>query len=83
MSKRTFIVCTDNAEARVHGQVNSCGIMLEKAALGQFFTRVLRIFPVSIILSRLLKLIYHLGMNNRPAAGRSSETHQHEYENVD
>jgi ABC-type sugar transport system permease subunit len=53
------------------------GFVVEKVTMGQVFFRVLWFFPVSVIPSCLSMLIYHLGMNNRPDAGRSSETQSH------
>jgi hypothetical protein len=35
------------------------------------------VFSADIIPPRLSVLIYHLGMNNRPASGRSSEKQSH------
>jgi hypothetical protein len=43
-------------------------------ALGQVFLRVLKFSPVIIIPLWLSILIYHLGINNRPIGGCSSET---------
>jgi magnesium-transporting ATPase (P-type) len=61
------------------------GFVVEKVTMGQVFFRVLWFFPVSVIPSWLSILIYHLGMNNRPDAGRSSETvspHRHEQQHI-
>jgi hypothetical protein len=63
-----------NVETRIHLQVNPCGIV-DKVAVGQAFIRVHRYSRViSIIPPWPFILIYHLGMNNRPVGGRSSET---------
>jgi hypothetical protein len=49
--------------------------VVDKVALGQVSFRVLWFFLVSIIPTWLFILIYHWGMNNRPAGGHSSETY--------
>jgi hypothetical protein len=48
-----------------------------EVALGQFFLRVLRSSPVSIIPPWLSMLTYHLADNSGPVGGRSSETQFH------
>jgi hypothetical protein len=48
--------------------------VVDKAALRQVFLPVPRVSPVNIIPPLLSMLIYHLGMNNRPGGGCSSET---------
>jgi hypothetical protein len=53
------------------------GFVVGKVVLGQVFLRVLLFYSVRIILPWLSILIYHLGMNNRPVSGRSSETSSH------
>jgi hypothetical protein len=60
------------AEARVRSRVSSCGIcVVNKVALGQFFTRALQFFPVNFIPLVLhykeKKLIIFLtGLHNKP-----------------
>jgi hypothetical protein len=49
------------------------GLTVDKVALGQLFLRVLLFSSVITIPLLLSVLIYHLGMNNRPASGRNSE----------
>jgi hypothetical protein len=53
------------------------GFVVGKVVLGQVFLRVLLFYSVRIILPWLSILIYHLGMNNRPVSGRSSEISSH------
>jgi hypothetical protein len=56
------------------------GFVMHKVTLGQVSLRVVRFSPVSpvnIISPCLSTLIYHLGMNNGPVGGLSSETYSH------
>jgi hypothetical protein len=49
--------------------------VVDKVALAKVFLRVPRFSPVNIIPPWFSILIYHLGMNNRPVDGHSSETY--------
>jgi hypothetical protein len=53
------------------------GFVVDKVTMEHVFVRVLLFSPVNIVPPWLSMLIYHLGMNNRPAGGRSSETSSH------
>jgi hypothetical protein len=59
------------AEARVFSRASPC--LMGNVTLEQVITRILRVVPLKIIPPWLSILIYHLGMNNRPLRGRSSE----------
>jgi hypothetical protein len=50
------------------------GLVVDKVATGTGFSPNSSVSPVNIIPPWLSTLVYHLGMNNRPVSGRSSET---------
>jgi hypothetical protein len=51
--------------------------VVDKVSLGQDFLRVRQLSPVYIISPWFSMLAYHLGINNRPVGGHSSETSSH------
>jgi hypothetical protein len=48
------------------------GFVVDKAALGQAFLRVLRIFPVNIVPPQVHIRVIFCEMDNGPVTGRSS-----------
>jgi hypothetical protein len=60
-------------EVWVCTHVISCGICVDNLAVGQVFPRFIRFSLLSIISLCLHTHVYHLGMNNIPVGGHSSE----------
>jgi hypothetical protein len=58
-------------------RVSPYGICGGQSGIGAGISQNSLIFLVNIILPWLSMLIYHWGMNNRPAGSRSSETYSH------
>jgi hypothetical protein len=50
------------------------GLVVDKVVTGIDFSPNSSVSPVNIIPPWLSTLVYHLGINNRPVSGRSSET---------
>jgi hypothetical protein len=50
---------------------------MDEVALGLVFLQFLRFSSVNIIPTGLHTHIFHLGMNNRPVGGHSSETYSY------
>jgi hypothetical protein len=53
--------------------VSPCGICGEQSGTGTSYLQGLQFSPINLISWWLSILVYHLGKNNRPVGGRSSE----------
>jgi hypothetical protein len=68
--------CSPTTVTWVRDQVNPRVFVAEKWNRGRFFFDFFG-FPLSVSFHRGCIFIYHVGMNNSPVDGRSSETQSH------
>jgi hypothetical protein len=66
-----------NAEGRVRARVSLCGICGGQSGTGTGFSTISSAFQYHSTVALHTHIDYHLGMDNRPVGGRSSETSSH------